>query len=214
MMSCGDKRVQVCYPVGVKLSQYARQQGISYRTALRWFRAGTIKGYQAPTGTIIVTEGEAVPPVRPEKVAIYARVSSPKHRENLERQAARLADYCAACGYLVTQVVKEVASAIHDRRPKLLALLNDTSVTRIVVEHRDRLTRFDFDYLEALLQAQGRTIEVVNLAEDDKEDLIADLVAIVHSFTARLYGQRRAKRTTERIAAELRGEEDGDDAAR
>jgi predicted site-specific integrase-resolvase len=69
----------------MKLSQYAKQQGISYRTALRWFRAGTIKGYQAPTGTIIVTAGEAAP--RAERVAIYARVSSPEHQDHLERQA-------------------------------------------------------------------------------------------------------------------------------
>ncbi len=209
-----DKCVQVCHALGVKLSQYARQQGISYRTALRWFRAGTIKGYRAPTGTIIVTEGEAAPSTRPEKVAIYVRVSSPEHRDNLERQAARLADYCAARGYQVAQVVKEIGSGVNDNRPKLLALLKDTGVTRIVVEHRDRLTRFGFHYLEVLLQAQGRTLEVVNLAENDKEDLIADLVAIVYSFTARLYGQRRAKRKTERIAAELRGEEGGDDATR
>jgi putative resolvase len=200
----------------MKLSQYAKQQGISYRTALRWFRAGAINGYQAPTGTIIVTEGRATP-ARPEKVAIYARVSpsSPEHRENLEREVARLADYCTARGYPVAQVVKEVASGVNDSRPKLLALLKDSSVTRIVVEHRDRLTRFGFNYLETLLQVQGRTIEVVNLAEHDKEDLIADLVAVVSSFTARLYGQRRAKHKTERIAAELRGEEaeeEGSDA--
>jgi predicted site-specific integrase-resolvase len=194
----------------MKLSQYARQQGISYRTALRWFRAGTIKGYQAPTGTIIVTEGEPVPAAHPDKVAIYAHVSLPEHRENLECQVTRLADYCTVRGYQVTQVVKEIASGVNDSRPKLLALLKDTSVTRIVVQHRDRLTRFGFDYLEALLHAQGRTIEVVNLAENDNEDLIADLVAITCSCTAQRYGQRRAKRTTERIAVELRGEEDGD----
>jgi putative resolvase len=211
LMPYVDKWVQMCYLLGMKLSQYARQQGISYRTALRWFRAGTIKGYQAPTGTIIVTEVEAAP-ARPEQVAIYARVSSPEHRDSLERQVARLSDYCAARGYQVAQTVKEIASGVNDNRPKLLALLKDTSVTRIVVEHRDRLTRFGFHYLEALLQAQGRPIEVVNLAQNDKEDLIADLVAIVYSFTARLYGQRRAKRKTERIAAELRGEEDGDAA--
>jgi len=104
-------------------------------------------------------------------------------------------------------VVKEVASGVHDSRPKLLALLKDTSETRIVVEHRDRLTRFGFHYLETLLQAQGRASEVVNLAENDTEDLITDLVAIVSSFTARLYSQRLAKRKTERIAAELQGEE-------
>jgi predicted site-specific integrase-resolvase len=68
--------------------------------------------------------------------------------------------------------------------------------------------------LDALLQAQGRTIDVRNLAENDHEDLLADLLAIVSSFTARLYGQRRAKRTTERIAAALRGEEADADATR
>ncbi|MGZ3616854.1 MAG: IS607 family transposase [Ktedonobacteraceae bacterium] len=73
----------------MKLSQYAKQQGISYRTALRWFRDGTIQGYQAPSGTIIVTEREQVQHVS-EKVAIYARVSSSEHRQNLERQAERL----------------------------------------------------------------------------------------------------------------------------
>jgi predicted site-specific integrase-resolvase len=191
----------------MKLSHYAKQQGISYRTALRWWRAGQIKGYQAPTGTIIVTEGEKPATAPSERVAIYARVSSAEHRENLERQAVRLSDYCTVKGYQVKQVVKEIASGVNDSRPKLLALLKDTSITRIVVEHRDRLTRFGFHYLEALLETQGRSIEVVNVAENDKEDLIADLVAIVYSFTARLYGQRRAKHKTERIERVLEAED-------
>ncbi len=109
-------------------------------------------------------------------------------------------------------MVNAVASGVNDSRPKLLALLKDTSVTRMVVEHRDRLTRFGFPYLEALLQAQRRTIAVVDLAENDQEDLVADLVAIVYACIARLYGQRRAKRTTEQIAAELRAEEGKRDA--
>jgi predicted site-specific integrase-resolvase len=189
----------------MKLSQYAKQQGISYRTALRWFRAGIIKGYQAATGTIIVQEGEQ--PRQGQKVAIYARVSSAAHRANLERQAERLVQYCEARGYQVTQVVKEIASGVNDSGPKLLSLLKDTSITLLVVEHRDRLTRFGFHYLQTLLQRQGRSIEVVNVAENDKEDLLADLVAIVSSFTARLYGQRRAQRKTERIVAELEAED-------
>ncbi len=71
---------------------------------------------------------------------------------------------------------------MNDSRPKLLGLLKDTSITLIVVEYRDRLTRFGFHYLETLLQAQGRMIEVVNVAENDKEDLIAGLVAIVSAY--------------------------------
>jgi predicted site-specific integrase-resolvase len=104
------------------------------------------------------------------------------------------------------------ASGVNDNRPKLLALLKDTSVTRIVVEHQDRLTRFGFGYLETLLQAQGRAIEVMNTADNETEDVMADLLAIVSSFTARLYGQRRAKRTMERIEALLEAQEDVDAA--
>src|SRR5436305_15054849 len=101
----------------MKLSQYAKQQGISYRTALRWFRDGTIQGYQAPSGTIIVTEREQVQAV--QKVAIYARVSSSEHRENLGRQAERVAQYCTVRGYQVAMVVKEIASVVNACRSKL-----------------------------------------------------------------------------------------------
>jgi putative resolvase len=196
----------MCYTFPMKLSQYAKQQGISYSTALRWWHQGVIRGYQAPSGTIIV-EAETKPPAREERVAIYARVSSAEHKENLERQVERLVQYCTVRGYQVAQITKEIASSVNDSRPKLLALLKDCQTTRIVVEHQDRLTRFGFRYLETLLELQGRTIEVVNVAENDTEDLIADLVAMVYSFTARLYGQRRAKRKTERILQELQGED-------
>src|SRR5437763_9774777 len=195
----------MCYTFPMKLSQYAKQQGISYSTALRWWHQGVIRGYQAPSGTIIV-ETESQQARAPERVVIYARVSSTEHKENLERQVERLVQYCSVRGYQVAQVVKEIASGVNDSRPKLLALLKDHQTTRIVVEHKDRLTRFGFRYLETLLELQGRTIEVVNVAENDKEDLIADLVAIVYSFTARLYGQRRAKRKTEHILQELKAE--------
>jgi predicted site-specific integrase-resolvase len=190
----------------MKLSQYAKQQGISYRTAFRWWQAGQIKGYQAPSGTIIVMAEE--PTMQTEKVAIYARVSTRERKDNLERQIERLSSYCAAKGYQISLSVKEIASGVNDRRPKLLSLLKDTSITRIVIEHKDRLTCFGFRYLETLLEAQGRTIEVVNLAENDHEDLMADLTALLYSFTARMYGPRRAKRKTDQIVKELQTQED------
>jgi predicted site-specific integrase-resolvase len=114
-----------------------------------------------------------------------------------------LRNYCAAKGYPVAWVVKEIGSGINDTRPKLIKLLSDPTVSMIVVEHKDRLTRFGYNYIEQLLKMQGRRIEVINLAENDKEDLIQDFVSIVTSFCARLYGQRRSKRKTERLIAEL-----------
>jgi predicted site-specific integrase-resolvase len=110
----------------------------------------------------------------------------------------------------VAKVVKEVGSGINDARPKLLALLADQSISLIVVEHQDRLNRFGFHHLDTLLQNQGRAIEVVNQAETGTEGLLADLTAIVYSFCARLYGQRRAKRKTEVIVRELRAKGEGD----
>jgi putative resolvase len=192
----------------MKLSQYAKKVGVTYRTAFRWWQNGDIKGYQLPSGTIVVTEGEA-PQVRPDgQVAIYARVSSHEHRVNLDRQAERLEDYCAAKGYQVSKVVKEIGSGVNDNRAKFLALLENQQVRTIVVEQKDRATRFGFGYLDTLLKGQGRTIEVVNLAENTREDVLADLVSIVYSFAARLYGQRRAKRKTEAIVKQLQEADD------
>jgi predicted site-specific integrase-resolvase len=193
----------------MKLSAYARSLGVSYRTAWRWFKAGKVAGFQADTGTIIVTEPivETVPATANQKTVIYTRVSAAENKDNLEGQAKRLMDYCAAKGYQVAAVVKEIGSGVNDTRPKLLKLLTDPTVGQIVVEHKDRLTRFGFNYIEQLLAMQGRKIEVINLAENGKEDLIQDFVSIVTSFCARLYGQRRSKRKTERIIAELQNEE-------
>ena len=96
-----------------------------------------------------------------------------------------------------------MAQVVKDARPKLMKLLTDSSVTLIVVEHKDRLARFGFNYIEQLLKQQDRRIEVINLTEAGKEDLVQDFVSIITSFCARLYGQRRSKRKTERLIAEL-----------
>jgi putative resolvase len=189
----------------VKLSAYANHIVVSYRTAWRWFKAGSLPDYQAPSGMILIDD-----PVKADgqcqsigKTAIYTRVSAAENKSNLEKQADRLRDYCAAKGYPVSCIIKEIRSGVNDSRPKLLRILRDPTITKIVVEHKDRLTRFGFRYLEQLLAMQGRRIEVINQAEDGKEDLVQDFVSIVTSFCARLYGQWRSKRKTERIIAEL-----------
>lgn len=197
----------------MKLADYAKQMGVRYETAWRWFRDGKIQGQRIGPHTIIITEGERPPEEKPQRVAIYARVSSPEHQANLDRQAERLVAYCAAKGYQVNKVVKEIASGVNDSRPKLLALLEDQSITLMVVEHQDRLTRFGFRYLDTLLRGQGRALEVVNEAGNETEELLADLTSIIYSFCARLYGQRRAKRKTESVIRTLEaGESEGEHA--
>jgi len=117
----------------------------------------------------------------------------------IEEQANRLKEYSIARGYQIIEVVKEVGSGVNDNRKKLKKLLESDSWGTIVVEHKDRLTRFGFNYIETLLNKEGRKIEVVNLAEDEKSDLMQDLVSIIYSFSAKMYGLRRSKRKTEEI---------------
>lgn len=192
----------------MKLSDYAKAKGVSYKTAWRWFCDGQMKGRRYGR-TIIVDEEMESQVVVSAKVAVYARVSSAENKSNLNSQAERLVAYCTAKGYQIAKVVKEVGSGVNDSRPKFLALLEDQSIALIVVEHKDRGTRFGFRYIETLLRANGRGIEVVNQSENGTDDLLADLVSIIYSFCARLYGQRRAKRKTEKIVAELeKGDED------
>jgi len=113
--------------------------------------AGTIRGHQLPTGTIIITEDEPTA-TAPTRVAIYARVSAAENTPNLDTQADRLVSYCAAKGYQVHVIIKEIGSAVNDSRAKFLKLLADSTITHIVVEHKDRATRFGFRYIETLLQ--------------------------------------------------------------
>ncbi len=193
----------------MKLRDYARKMGVRYETAWRWFKQGHLAGQQLPSGTIVIFAPEEIGATQqPVSIAVYARVAAAENRPDLERQADRLIAYSSAKGYQLAQVVKEVGSGVNDSRPRFLRLLADPSIGVIVVEHKDRATRFGFRYLETLLEQQGRRIEVVNRVEDGREDLVSDLVAIVYSFSARLYGQRRAKRKTEAIIKELtEGEE-------
>ena len=137
----------------MKLSVDAQQLGISDRTAWRWFRAGKVAGCQADTGTIIVTEPtvKATTTASHHKIAIYTRVSAAENKDNLEGQAKRKMDYCAAKGDQVTAVEKEIGSGVNEARPKPLKLLTDPTIGLIVVEHQDRLTRFGFNYIEQLL---------------------------------------------------------------
>lgn len=133
--------------------------------------------------------------------------SSSENKGNLERQKQRLLDYAAAKGYTVAKTVSEIGSGLNDKHKKLEKLLADTSIKVIIVEHKDRLARFGTNYIETLLAAQGRKIEVVSDADDDKKELMDDFAAVITSFCARLYGLRRSRRKTDEIIRKLRGED-------
>ncbi len=180
----------------MRLSQYAKKMGVSYKTAFRWWKAGKLDAYQLDTGTVIVRE--PVPSEAPTNVALYARVSSADQKEDLERQMQRLKDYAAAKGYRVTKTIGELASGLNDSRPKFLKLLTDASIGVIVVEHHDRATRFGLTYIEQLMQMQGRRLEVI-FPSDTDNDLMDDFIAIITNMASRIYRRRTSKRRAEKI---------------
>ena len=187
----------------MKLSQSAKKMGVTYRRAFQWWKDGQIKGYQRPSGTIVITEEEEAKVRHPERVVMYARVSSHQQAPDLDRQVQRLLDYCAAKGSQVAHSVKEMGSGLNDTRPNFLALLQDQSMTTLVVEQKDRATRFGFRSLQTFLEMQQRRLEVVHLAETSREDFLADFTSVMYSICAQWYGQRRAKIKAEAILKQV-----------
>lgn len=180
--------------VGVKLTEWARAQGVHPQTAYRWFREGTLPvpaQRVGPRMILVNVEANAAPKVV-GGVGLYARVSSRDQKADLERQVARLSAWAAGAGHRVVRVEAETGSGMNGARSKARRLLADPEVTTVVVEHRDRLGRMNTELVEAALEASGRRLAVL----DDREvedDLVRDMMEVLTSFCARLYGRRSAK---------------------
>ena len=147
-------------------------------------------------------------PVNSTAVAIYARVSTTKQKKsgNLERQQQRLEAYAQKQGYQIIQVYNEVASGVNDRRRVLHRLLkhcrSNPPFQRVIIEYSDRLARFGYKYLESYFLACDMQLEIIEEPKTlnttlttslNQEELVKDLIAIITSFSARLYGSRGAK---------------------
>lgn len=182
----------------MKLSQYAKQNGVTYQTAINWFHKGLIpNAKQLSTGTIIVSETKEQLPQN-AKIVTYARVSNHSRKNELEYQVERLNQYCLAKGYSIHKSYKEIASGMNDNRPQFWKMI-DEEPTLIVIENKDRLTRFGFNYIERLLDKSNCKIEIIHQDQEDETDLIKDLVSIITSFCCRLYGIRRGQNKSNKI---------------
>ena len=180
----------------VKLSEYAKLIGYRYITVWKKYKEGKIVPTRKEGNRVLVMidEDEMFPlSSKNNRVAIYARVSDDDSKDNLARQQERLESYATMRGYRIVKSIKEVGSGLDDSRTKLIKLLaNPTEYDILLVEHKDRLTRFGFNYIATLLKSMNKRVEVAN-ASDENSNLIEDMISIVYSFSARLYGSRRAK---------------------
>ncbi|MFD0502152.1 IS607 family transposase [Streptomyces chiangmaiensis] len=178
----------------MNLTEWARAQGVAPRTAYRWFREGTLPVPAERVGprTILVNIEANAAPQQAGGIGLYARVSSHDQRSDLERQTARLVRWAAQGGHRVVRVESEIGAGMNGGRSKAQRLLADPAVTTVVVEHKDRLGRMNVELVEAALSATGRRLVVLDEGEVE-DDLVRDMVEILTSFCARLYGQHSAK---------------------
>ena len=183
----------------MKLSAWAKKQGICYLTAYKWFKAGKIPGaIQYDSGTILVSDDPLSVSNDNVKCVIYCRVSNQSRKKELNYQVKRCEEFAQAQGISVDKVFKEVASGMNDKRRELIKML-DYKPQIILIENKDRLTRFGFNYLENLLNKLNCKIIVINAENEDEADLMKDLVSIITSFCCRLYGLRRTKNKVDKI---------------
>jgi len=135
---------------------------------------------------------------------IYARCSTAKQKENLERQRQRLEEYCTGQGWKY-QVIDEIASGINEKRKgihKLIKLVTSGNVERVVIEYKDRLARFGYEYILAICKCSGVPVVVVNAKEQSyHEELAEDIMKILTCYSARFYGARGGKKAKKKTEA-------------
>ena len=146
----------------IRLTDWGRQYGLDPQSTWRM-----LKEDRLPPALKVEKVGRIWYVMLPDEEPIlltvgYARVSSHEQKSQLEPQANRLWAYAGQNSITLDWVVSEVASGLNDRRPKLRRLLADNHVGTVLVEHRDRLARFGVGMVEAMLQARGGSLVVID----------------------------------------------------
>ena len=184
----------------ISLAAWGRLYGFDKATTARMHHAGKLPPdleiEQFPNGRYYVV----VPPENDRRCVVYAQVSSSDQKEDLDRQVGWVVEWATQQGCRPDEVVKEIGSGLNGNRRRLRRLVAYHTVSTIVVEHRDRLCRFGFEYVEAALAARGARILVMEDGEIE-DDLVRDVTEVMTSLCARLYGRRSARRRAERALA-------------
>ena len=186
--------------------------GVSSRTIMRYCREGYIKEERTPTDRrripreavldYLEQKGLLIDDNEIRRDVIYARVSTiaQANRGDLDRQVQDVLMYAVMRDPKNLEVIKEIGSGLNDNRKQLCKLLNavmNREINRIFINYKDRLTRFGYNYLELICSYAGTEIVIVSNETEAKsvqEELAEDLIAIIHSFSGKLYGLRRKDR--------------------
>ena len=191
-----------------KLGDFAELLGVSVKTLQRWDREGILKANRTPTDRRYYTYDQYLQfkGIKTEKdnrqTVIYARVSTRNQKEDLQNQVTFLRQFCNAKGMIVDQCIEEYGSGLNYNRKKWNQLLEEVmeqKIKTIVVTHQDRFIRFGYDWFERFCEKFHTTIVIVNNEElSPQEELVQDMISILHVFSCRLYGLRKYKNQIKR----------------
>jgi predicted site-specific integrase-resolvase len=183
-----------------KPNEFAKKLNISVKTLHRWDSDGKLPAKRTLSGHRYYTEEDLLiakglkPPLLKRKVIVYCRVSSNAQKPELKNQLIAMESFCLGRGLSVDEWTQEIASGLNFKRKKFLNIIFSMlkgEVEIIVVAHKDRLCRFAFDLVEELASSVGCEIIVANQESlSPQQELVEDLMAIIHCFSCRLYGLR------------------------
>ena len=184
--------------------EFAKLINRSVKTLQRWDYDGILIAFRTPTNRRYYTQEQldAYLGIHTEnkvgKRVIYARVSNRGQTDDLENQIEFLKTYVNARGQIVDEIITDIGSGLNYNRKKWNNLIEDClsgSISEIVIAHKDRFIRFGFDWFERLLKKQGVRIVIVNNEKlSPQEELVQDLISIIHVFSCRIYGLRKYKK--------------------
>ena len=174
--------------------EYQKRYNISPQLFYLWRTTGKLQTKELVKNHHLVWV-EDEPSNNPRVVAVYGRVSTSKQKQDLSNQIDVLKKYVIS-NDSNPKVFSDIGSGMNEKRLGLISLMNEivqNKISKVVISHKDRLTRFGFGYLETIFKMYNTEIEIINL-EDDKsfqEELTEDLIAIIHHFGMKFYGKRK-----------------------
>ena len=199
-----------------KPKDFAELLSVSVKTLQRWDRDGILKANRTPTDRRYYTYDQYLQfkGIQTENdirdVVIYARVSTRNQKDDLQNQVEFLKQFCNAKGIIVNQCMEEFGSGLNYNRKKwnkLLEEVMENKIKTIVISGKDRFIRFGYDWFEKFCEKFNTEIIIVNNEKfSPNEELVQDILSILHVFSCRLYGLRKYKnqiKEDEEIAKEL-----------
>jgi excisionase family DNA binding protein len=168
--------------------------GVSISTLRRWDEQGKIRSIRTPGGQRRFCVEEYEQKTKP--TVLYARVSTHSQKDDLDRQAEFL-----RASYPNAELVREIGSGLNFRRRKFISILERIykgDIGCFVCAYPDRAVRFGFPLIEWLCQQAGCQLVVLNERNlSPEQELVEDILSILHCFSARLYGLRKYKKQVE-----------------